>query len=196
MGFRQLPASAAWRHRDAREGFEVVFARTDAGGHQLEGTTAATEDGDAWAVHYAVAVDLEWRTRSAYVLGWSARGRRELRLESDGQGAWRVDGTPAPELAGCLDVDLESSVVTNTLPVHRLRLEVGEGTDAPAAYVRAVDLRVERLEQRYTRVDDEDGRSVYAYTAPRFEYAGRLAYDASGLLLDYPGIAERVPVKG
>jgi hypothetical protein len=196
MGFRQLPPSAAWRHRDARDGFEVMFARTDAGGHHLEGTTTATEDGAAWAVHYAVVVDLAWRTRSAVVHGWSAGGRRELRLESDGHGAWRVNGTPAPELAGCLDVDLESSVVTNTLPVHRLRLQPGAEADAPAAFVRALHLRVERLEQRYVRVDDENGRAVYAYEAPRFDYAGRLAYDGSGLLLDYPGIAERVRVEG
>lgn len=196
MDFGQLPPAAAWRHRGARDGFEVVFAQTDAGGYQLEGTTTATEDGDAWAVHYAVAVDLAWRTRSASIIGWSARGRRELRLECDGHGAWRVDGRPAPELAGCLDVDLESSVVTNTLPVHRLRLGVGEGAGAPAAYVRALDLAVERLDQRYVRVDDVDGRSVYAYEAPRFDYAGRLEYDACGLLLDYPGIAERVLVNG
>jgi uncharacterized protein len=196
MAFRQLPPSAAWRHRDARDGFEVVFARIDAGGHHLEGHTAATEDGDAWAVHYAITVDAAWRTRRAHIVGWSARGRRDLRLESDGRGVWRVDGTAAPELAGCLDVDLESSVVTNALPVHRLRLGVGEEADAPAAFVRALDLRVERLEQHYVRASDragdEAGGQVYAYAAPRFDYAGRLAYDGSGLLLDYPGIAERV----
>jgi hypothetical protein len=192
MAFRRLPPSAAWRHRDARDGFEVVFPRSDAGGQHLEGVTTATENGHAWAVHYAINVDSAWRTRSAVVVGWSARGRRELRLETDGHGAWRVDGTPAPELAGCLDVDMESSVVTNTLPVHRLGLEVGEGADAPAAFVRALDLAVERLEQRYLRTADEAGRSVYAYAAPRFDYTGRLEYDVHGLLLDYPGIAERV----
>jgi hypothetical protein len=188
MAFRQLPPSAAWRHRDARDGFEVVFLRTDAGGHRLEGHTAATEDGGTWAVHYAIDVDTGWRTRGAHIVGWSVRGRRELRLETDGHDAWRVNGTPAPELTGCLDLDLESSVVTNALPVHRLRLDVGEEADAPAAFVRALDLRVERLEQRYVRADDR----VYAYAAPRFGYAGRLEYDVHGLLLDYPGIAERV----
>jgi uncharacterized protein len=192
MAFRQLPPSATWRHRDARDGFEVVFARTGATGHQLEGCTAATEDDAAWAVHYAVSVDTAWRTLSVHIIGWSARGRRDLRLEADGHGAWRVDGLPAPALAGCLDVDLESSVVTNTLPVHRLGLEVGAAADAPAVFVRALDLGVERLEQRYVRAADEAGHQVYAYAAPRFDYAGRLEYDASGLLLDYPGIAERV----
>jgi uncharacterized protein len=72
--------------------------------------------------------------------------------------------------------------------VHRLRLEVGAGADAPAAFVRALDLRVERLEQRYARAAE----FVFTYAAPRFDYAGRLEYDVHGLLLDYPGIAERV----
>jgi uncharacterized protein len=192
MAFLQLPPSAAWRHRDARDGFEVVFARTGPTGHQFEGCTTATEEGHAWAVHYAVSVDTAWRTRSAHIIGWSVRGRRDLRLETDGHGAWRVDGMPAPTLAGCLDVDLESSVVTNTLPVHRLRLEVGAGADAPAVFVRALDLGVERLEQRYVRTADEAGHQVYAYAAPRFDYVGRLEYDVHGLLLDYPDIAERV----
>jgi uncharacterized protein len=102
-----------------------------------------------------------------------------------------VDGVPAPALRGCRDVDLESSSFTNALPVHRLRLEVGRAAEAPAVYVRALDLTVERLEQRYARIADEGSRERYEYAAPRFEYAGRLAYDAAGLLLDYPGIAER-----
>jgi uncharacterized protein len=36
-------------------------------------------------------------------------------------------------------------------PARRLELAVGRHADAPAAYVRAEDLRVERLEQRYLR---------------------------------------------
>ncbi|MBV9832661.1 MAG: putative glycolipid-binding domain-containing protein, partial [Marmoricola sp.] len=49
-----------------------------------------------------------------------------------------------------------------------------------------------RLEQRYERLADEDGVARYHYTAPRFDYAGELRYDASGLVLAYPGLAERV----
>lgn len=92
-----------------------------------------------------------------------------MRLESSGPGQWLVDGTSAPHLTGCVDVDLESSVFTNALPVHRLSLEVGQGADAPAVFVRAFDLVVERLDQRYPRVDDDSGQQRYAYVAPRFE---------------------------
>lgn len=43
-------------------------------------------------------------------------------LISDGQGRWTVDGEPAPQLDGLIDVDPEASACTNTLPVHRLPL--------------------------------------------------------------------------
>jgi hypothetical protein len=114
-----------------------------------------------------------------------------VRLEADGSGHWRIGGSAAPELDGCLDVDLEASSCTNTLPVHRLGLAVGEGADAPAAYVRAVDVDIERLEQRYVRIEDDGARGQFDYTAPAFEYRGLLVYDGSGLVLDYPGIAIR-----
>ena len=49
-----------------------------------------------------------------------------------------------------------------------------------AAYVRAVDLGVERLEQTYLRLDDRR----YHYASPRFGFECELVYDDSGLVLD------------
>ena len=48
-----------------------------------------------------------------------------------------------------------------------------------------------RLEQTYARVEDAGPCQQYDYTAPAFEFQARLAFDESGLVLDYPGIAER-----
>ena len=136
-------------------------------------------------------LDAGWATRSARVWGRASSGLRELSLEADGAGRWRVDDAPAGQLDGCLDVDLESSSLTNAFPVHRLGLEVGEAADAPAAYVRALDLGVERLEQRYRRLEDDGGRQRYHYVSPAFDFECELVYDESGLVLDYPGIAVR-----
>jgi uncharacterized protein len=190
--FADPPSSAAWRHVDAREGFEVVFLGSDGGGRRLEGETTAVEEGEAWAVRYDIRLAAGWATRSARVWGHTSSGPRELSLEADGAGRWRVDGAPAAWLDGCLDVDLESSSLTNAFPVQRLGLAVGEEADAPAAYVRALDLAVERLEQRYRRLDDDhQNRQRYHYESPRFGFECVLVYDASGLVLDYPGIAVR-----
>jgi uncharacterized protein len=183
--------SAAWQHRDARVGFEVVFLHWDGAGCRAEGTTTAVEDGEAWSVQYCIRLDSEWRARSARVVGWSAGGMREVGLEGDGGGRWWIDGRTAPELGGCLDVDLESSAMTNAFPVRRLRLGTGERAEAPAVYVRAADLAIERLEQRYARLADGEHGQRYAYAAPRFAFECELSYDVHRLVLDYPGIAVR-----
>lgn len=191
MSFSALPAAAAWRHHEARLGFEVAHFQSAGQGYHINGCTTAVEDGQSWVVSYAIRLDETWTTRSARIAGRSASGIRHARLETDGRGRWRVDGEAAPHLDGCLDVDLESSAMTNALPVHRMGLRVGARASAPAAYVRALDLRVERLDQDYARTADEGRHQRYDYAAPVFDFACRLVYDESGLVLDYPGIAIR-----
>jgi hypothetical protein len=188
--FDALPESAAWRHVGLRDGFEVAFFRAGGRGSRMEGHTTAVEAGRAWAVHYAIDLDPGWTTREARLTAWAFGTERRTHLRADGEGHWSVDGVPRPELGGCLDVDLESSALTNALPVHRLALAVGGASPAPAAYVRALDLGVERLEQRYERVGD-DGALAFDYEAPQFDFRCRLRYDAAGLVVDYPGIATR-----
>jgi hypothetical protein len=189
--FAPLPATACWEHRVARSGFEVAYFQAMPGGWRMDGTTAAVEDGQTWIVSYSIRLDASWLTREARVTARTASGPRETLLAGDGEGRWRVDGRPAAHLNGCLDVDLESSALTNTLPVHRLALTHGARAATPAAYVRALDLRAERLEQSYARLPDEAGRQRYRYAAPAFGFTSTMVYDSSGLVLDYPGIAVR-----
>jgi len=187
-----LPEFAAWRLVDAHEGFEVLFPSGDGDGYRFEGHSVGIEEGEPWSIHYTLELDAGWVTRSARVAGRSRSGLHATRLEADGSGAWRVDGEPRPELDGCPDVDLEGSAFTNALPVHRLRPGIGEGFDAPAAYVRAHDLSVERLEQRYARPENEGIGARYDYESPGFGFSCVLVYDQHGIVLDYPGIAVRV----
>ena len=187
-----LPSTAAWRHLDARLGFEVLFIRHERGCLRLEGHSTAVEEDEAWAIRYELTLDERWVTRSAHVVARSVLGVQEVRLEADGAGVWQIDGKAAAWLDGCLDVDLEASASTNALPIHRLGLSVGARADAPAAYVRAPTLRVERLEQTYARLPDDGENARYEYVAPAFDFSAVLTYDRFGFVLDYPGIAVRV----
>ena len=191
MTFAPLPATACWEHRAARSGFEVAYFQVASGGWRMDGTTTAVEDGQTWIVSYSIRLDAAWFTREARVTSRTASGSRETLLACDGESRWRIDGSPAAHLDGCLDVDLESSALTNTLPVHRLALATGARAGTPAADVRALGLRAERLEQSYTRLPDEAGQQRSRYAAPAFGFTCTLGYDESGLVLDYPGIAVR-----
>jgi hypothetical protein len=190
MSFRSPPPTACWQHRAARTGFEVAYFTALQDGWCIDGSTAALEDSHTWVVTYRIEVDAAWVTRSARVTARTVAGSRQTRLEADGAGHWLVDGDPAPRLDGCMDVDLESSAMTNTLPVHRLALPLGARADAPAAFVRVLQ-PVDRLEQVYARIADQAAHQRYEYAAPAFDFTSRLVYDESGLVLDYPGIALR-----
>lgn len=179
----QLPRSAAWRFVDAVDGFEVVYA-TDG---ELRGHTSAVEQGMPYAVDYRITFSRDWRTTSAVVSNDTLDGRRAVTLSVDGDGRWTVDDVPRPDLDGLVDVDLEASACTNTFPVHRLDLPVGETVTASAVYVRALDLEVRRLDQTYRRID---GQRFHYTSEGGFE--AELRYDDHLLVLDYPGIAVRL----
>ena len=106
------------------------------------------------------------------------------------QRRWTVDGRAVPDLDGCLDVDLESSAVTNTLPVHRLSLAPGTSADAAAVYVR-LGAAAKRLGQTYRRTDEDGSPYRCCYAAPVFDFTCTMTFDPAGLVVDYPGIAVR-----
>jgi hypothetical protein len=178
-----LPAFAAWRFVGAVDGFEVVYF----GPRLLRGCTSAVEGGRPYAVRYESTLDEHWRTREAHVSSDTVDGHRSTVLAADGRGHWTVDGVEAPQLDGLLDVDLEASACTNTLPIHRLALPDGEAVRASAVYVRALDLSVTRLDQTYRRA----ARRTFDYSAEGGAFEAVLTYDDAGLIVDYPGIAVR-----
>jgi hypothetical protein len=178
-----LPTFAAWRFVGAVDGFEVVYP----GPRRLRGHAAAVEEGLPYAVRYDIALDDQWRTREVRVDSDTVEGQRSTVLLSDGDGHWTVDGVPASHLDGLVDVDLECSACTNTLPVHRLSLPVGEEIVASAVYVRALDLSVTRLDQSYRRRGDR----TFDYVSEGGAFRAVLEYDDAGLIVDYPGIAVR-----
>ncbi|MCJ1708068.1 putative glycolipid-binding domain-containing protein [Microbacterium sp. VKM Ac-2923] len=186
-----LPASAGWRHHGTRTGFEVVFFVPTLDGHRLAGRTTADDGASMWSIDYAVIVDSAWRTREARAAALTVSGEKQVTVSRDDGGGWRVDGRSRPELHGCVDIDFESSAMTNTLPLRRREMVAGVPIDVPAAFVRAPDLRVERLEQRYTLIEAAPERVVFHYESSTFGFACDLLYDAAGLVTEYPGIATR-----
>ena len=181
-----------WRFLEPQAGVEMTRFEKRPDGAQLSGTSVGMEAGKVWSLRYVIQLDNLWRTRSATIE--NDLGQR-LKIRADGAGRWLVNGRRNPEVAGCLDLDLEASLVTNMAPVRSLALRVGESAEAPAVYVRHQHLKVERLQQSYRRVADRGGFLLFEYDSPRFGYHARLKFARDGLVVDYPQIGARLTTK-
>jgi uncharacterized protein len=148
-------------------------------GHELDGIALIPLDDVAVEVRYRVVVDREWLTCRVEVRVESAKGAAELVLESNGAGRWTVDGSRRAELDGCTDVDLGVTPATNTLPIRRLQLGIGETGNVLAAWVAFPELTVVADEQTYERL----GANDYRYRSDGF--AAELEVDDEGLVLRY-----------
>ncbi|CAM3731608.1 putative glycolipid-binding domain-containing protein [Nocardiopsis rhodophaea] len=181
---------AVWSRLDVVEGLGLgtLIAETD--GFRLEATEVVVDRGARYSCRFTVWADLAWATRGARVEILSPDGVRTLELASKGA-HWTRDGKPAPDLDGCVDVDVASTPLTNTLPIRRLGLSPGESREIPVAWIDIPDLRVHRTTQRYTRHQSSEGRGRYVYGDPG-NISYELTVDRHGLIVDYEGFAARV----
>ncbi len=142
---------------------ERFIASASDDGFELSGLILQAHQHTPYVVRYAIRVDGNWRTREVQV-ELEDGGRRILGLSADAAGHWSRDGRPLTDLDGCLDVDLEWSPSTNTLPIRRLALAIGETKAVTAAWIRFPSLEVERLDQSYERLDQHR----YRYRSGQF----------------------------
>ncbi|WP_088342533.1 MULTISPECIES: putative glycolipid-binding domain-containing protein [Rhodomicrobium] len=136
---------------------------------------------------YRMVCDAAWRVRRVEValLGADAA----LAFSADGAGNWTGDdGRPLPHLSGAIDVDITATPFTNTLPIRRCGLDVGQSVEIAVAYVSFPELRLTADPQRYTRLDDRR----YRFEALASGFAAEIEVDADGLVTDYPGLFRRV----
>jgi hypothetical protein len=187
-----FPCSVAWRRLDLDQGLGVATVSVFPGGLGVEGCDVAVEGEGLWWVTWGLDVDDAWRTRSFSATVGGTSGERDVTLLADGSGAWKMDDEPAPELEGCTDVDIVSTVFTNTLPIRRLALAVGDSADIRAAWVDVPSLELSVSNQRYTRLEPADGLDRYEFKEVDSGDAYVLTVDEDGLVVEYERIARRV----
>jgi uncharacterized protein len=124
--------------------------------------------------------DEHWRPRSCLVSVNLPTQVRTIELRSDHVGRWKLDGEVARHLDDCEDIDLGWTPATNTVPIRRLDLEVGDTAEINAAWIRFPELDVIANKQRYTRMAPDRWR----YRSGDYDF--ELVTDAaSGLVLTY-----------
>ena len=197
--------SVAWVKEDP---FGVEFAEATLSSDALSAVGVAVgTDPVLYRLDYTLQAGPGFVTSQLRVRARGEGWHRTLDLRRSDSGQWSAAATtegepplPAPggEVAHfihALDCDLGLSPLTNTMPVLRHELL---GTDRSAdflmAWVSVPDLSVHPSPQRYTTLRElPDGHHLIRYESLDSSFAADLTFDADGIVVDYPGLARRLP---
>jgi hypothetical protein len=173
-----------WLQGTGLERFE--FLRT-ADEWLFRGTVLTLANDIATEARYEIACDHSFRTRRANVSVRDDAGERSLQIDAQ-EGRWFENGIENPTVAGAIDIDLGCSPSTNTLPIRRLGLEIGQTSgEFIAAWVRFPELTLQPLPQEYLRLGDRK----YRYSSCGGAFIAELLVDEHDLVLDYESFWQR-----
>jgi uncharacterized protein len=161
-------------------------------------------DPEPFRVDYRLEAPERFVTRELELMATAERWRRRLLLRHDGSGGWSAevddegqvpggawDGE-LPDLSGAVDVDIQNSPLTNTMPILREGFRDGGSGEFVMAFVLTPTLRVEASPQGYEHVRQGDHGSVVRYLSLDGDFRADLELDGQGLLVVYPRLARRV----
>lgn len=169
-----------WR-RINLAGMERCTLEATPAGHRISGTALFADGDRPVEIRYSVALDAAWFPRVVGVHVTTSAGDRSVALTSDAAGTWEAGGDAVPALDGAVDVDFGWTPATNTIPIRRLGLEVGESAEVTAAYVPFPERAVTVRRQTYERLAERRFR----YTSG--DFTADLTVDGAGLVTAYPG---------
>jgi hypothetical protein len=155
---------------------------------------AFEEEHGPFRLTYRLSWDESWQLRDAELVVATERSTQSLSLQTDGHGHWRDgDGRAIAELAGCLDIDIWPTPFTNSFPIRREPMTVGERRQFRMAWIFAPDLTVHPQPQAYTRLADR----LYLFeNLDGSGFTAQLPVDEDGIVLDYPDLFRRVIENG
>jgi uncharacterized protein len=175
--------SILWRGF-AFPGHEVCRMLAKDSSWHLEGTAVFSHDHQPCRLDYQVICDSAWRTLSAKVEGWLGKTVVSIQIRTEPTHRWWLNEVEQPEVKGCVDLDLNFSPSTNTLPIRRVDLAIGESAEVNAAWLRFPSFKLERLSQQYRRL----GETAYQYESAGGQFVADLKVNRSGFVVDYPGL--------
>src|SRR5262249_15788254 len=155
-------------------------------GWRLTGVVVFEHERQPCSLDYRVVCDSKWKTVSALVTGWLDNTSIEIDISADQDEQWLLNVSECAPVAACTDIELNFSPSTNLLPIRRLELEIGSEAEVNAAWLRFPSFTLERLEQRYRRLNED----TYRYESGGGAFVAELKVNSAGFVTHYPNFCE------
>ena len=181
----------------------ILWRRLDSPGHEsarvllldgqwhLTGAAVFRHETNPCKLSYILVCDSRWQTLSGSVSGWIGNEVITADVVVNEEKRWQLNGCECADVAGCIDLDLNFSPLTNLLPIRRLNLAVGQEATVRAAWLRFPTFKLELLEQVYRRIDD----TTYIYESDGGSFVAQLTVNEFGVVTEYPGLWSEEDVK-
>jgi uncharacterized protein len=172
--------TALWRRLDV-PGHDAARIAATGDGWRLEGTAVFAHASQPACLHYALALDAGWATRSAQVQGFVGEKMvaHDIRRTANG---WVHNGQPVRGLDHAVDVDLGFTPATNMPQLRRVALAVGQKAEFSVAWLDVDASELVDLLQRYERRSAHE----YWYESPSADYEAMLEIAGNGFAAHYP----------
>lgn len=185
---RHVCWTQTWNADHPGIGLEHVVVTAGAADSSL---IAIDEDGEPFRLTYRLSWDSRGSLRRAELRTLKGSEHRRLLLTVDDAGQWTDHrGERLHRLDGCVDIDIWPTPLTNSFPIWRSSLSIGERREFRMAWVSAPSLALEAKPQAYTRLDD---RLFLFESLDQTGFQASLRVDEDGFVVDYPGLFRRVP---
>ncbi len=147
-------------------------------------------EGTIYKVEYKIKTDREWKTIFLEIKSMFDNKVQFNCFLGDGEGNWTMEGKPAEEFCGCIDVDIPLTPFTNTLPIKRLKLNEGKSQEIKVIYFDILAQKITSVSQRYTCLS----KTSYHYENVPNDFEASILVDENGFVVDYPALFVRKAV--
>jgi uncharacterized protein len=181
-----MQANILWTGREYYSLENCVVQRT-ASGVEINSSIIGMYNHQLYKVEYIIKTNENWETKFCEIKTQAFNKREIFILHKDSNVNWKLNGNTAAHLKGCIDVDIPITPFTNTLPINRLKLNIGESKQIKVVYLDILNNEIKSVHQRYTRLSE----TKYRYENVPNDFEAEIIVDEAGLVVDYPGLFVR-----
>jgi uncharacterized protein len=166
---------------------ENCLVSTTANGSEITSTIIGHYEKKIYHVDYRIKTNRNWETVFFEINARHNNQTQSIRLEGDGRGHWMNEGKEDSRFRGCLDIDIPLTPFTNTLPINRVHLAIGQTHEIRVIYLDLLAQQFRPVQQKYTRLSSLQ----YQYENVPNDFEAKIQVDESGLVVDYPSLFVR-----
>lgn len=181
-----MQTNLLWAGREYTS-LENCLINTATIGSEINSVIIGKYDEKIYRVEYKIKTNPNWETLYVEVHSQHSNQRKQILLESDGKGNWRMDGKQADQFKGCIDIDIPLTPFTNTLPINRLKISQDEEHQIQVIYLDLLEPQIAPAKQKYTRLS----KTEYHYENVPNNFEANIIVDELGFVVDYPSLFTR-----